>query len=123
MSTPTPIRFAYPELVGLEHDGAGINVAVIDSGYKGHADIKSRTTFKQSFITGNSDVTDRYGHGNHVSAIIAGTGNKSSDDEFAGVAAGAKLFALRTLDDLGEGSTSDGCRAHLYSPTPSSTPR
>lgn len=108
-SVPSGLNLSYPELASLAYDGAGIGVVVLDSGYKGHSDIKDNTTYKESLIAGNSDIIDRYGHGNHVAAIIAGTGEKSNG-YYAGVAPGAHLVSLRVLDDAGTGIRAVGAR-------------
>lgn len=96
--------------IGL--DGSGIGVAVIDSGISDHDDLEgqsgSRVVYRQSFV--NGDTTDGYGHGEHVSGIVAGNGADSNcaicTRNFSGVAPGATLIDLQALDDTGEGSDS-----------------
>jgi hypothetical protein len=58
-SLPAGLNVSFPELVNLPYTGAGVGVAVIDSGYKGRSDLKNSTVHKESLITGNSDITDR----------------------------------------------------------------
>lgn len=96
--------------IGL--DGSGIGVAVVDSGISNHDDLQgpfgSRVVYQQSFV--DSDGTDGYGHGEHVSGIIAGNGADSScaicTRKFSGVAPGASLIDLQALDNTGEGTDS-----------------
>src|SRR5580765_2251695 len=58
------------------------------------------------FTGGNG--TDRFGHGTHVAAIIAGQSGLASDTRmYRGVSSGAYLVNLRVLDDNGEGTASD----------------
>src|SRR5208283_2244878 len=51
--------------------GAGIGVAVIDSGIAPHPDLNnasgtSRVVYSQSFVSGNTSAVDQFGHGTHV---------------------------------------------------------
>ena len=83
--------------------GAGIGVAVIDSGIQDAADLKT-VVYKQSFVSGGKS-TDVYGHGTHVAGIIAGDGSSSSG-KYKGVAPQANIIVLRVLDDNGVGTDS-----------------
>ena len=87
--------------------GAGVTVAVIDSGVQPSADVPaSRIKAFVDFVNGYSSAYDDYGHGTHVAGIIAGNGAKSNG-KFTGVAPGANIVALKVLDSRGGGSTSD----------------
>ena len=101
-SLPSPILTAFPGLDQSPYTGAGISVAVIDSGMRSHPDKKPSA--KEAF--GYSKTDDKYGHGNHVAGIIAGTGDHS-EGPYRGVAPNADIIALRVLDDYGQGLTSD----------------
>ncbi|UED84904.1 S8 family peptidase [Streptomyces profundus] len=84
-------------------DGTGITVAVLDTGIaKEHEDLGAdKITAEQNFS--ESDVvTDLDGHGTHVAATVAGSG-----DPYNGVAPGAELFNGKVLDDFGSGWESD----------------
>jgi len=99
------------------YTGAGVGVAVIDSGINdSHLDLwnsaqtASRVVYHQDFTgtpTTNSSGAkyDLYGHGTHVAGIIGGTGYFSGG-EYAGVAPGVNLIDLRALDANGAGSDS-----------------
>ncbi|GAA0935736.1 S8 family serine peptidase [Nonomuraea longicatena] len=66
--------------------GAGVTVAVLDSGYDpDHPDLKGVVAHSRNF-SDEPDPTDRNGHGTHVSATIA-----SGGDRYKGVAPGSKL--------------------------------
>src|SRR5207237_9121670 len=85
--------------------GAGVGVAVIDSGIAVHPDLQN--VVKTVDFTGwpNQQV-DPYGHGTHVAGIIGGSG-QSSQGLYAGVAPSVRLTNLRVLDGTGMGYTSD----------------
>lgn len=95
--------------------GAGIGIAVIDSGVSADDYLKagpgctsSRIVYSQNFVTGTGENTtnDLYGHGTHVAGIAAGTGGclpGASDPVFAGIATGARIINLRVLNSRGKG--------------------
>jgi serine protease AprX len=87
--------------------GAGISVAIIDSGIDTrHAALKRRVLATRDFTGG--DGMDRFGHGTHVAGIIAGQRGKTADTrDQRGIASGAYLLNLRVLGDDGSGSASD----------------
>jgi len=99
------------------YTGAGVGVAVIDSGINdSHTDLwnssqtASRVVYHQDFTgsaTTNSSGAnhDLYGHGTHVAGIIGGNGYLSGG-QYAGVAPGVSLIDLRALDANGAGSDS-----------------
>jgi len=97
-------------------NGAGVGVAVIDSGINdSHPDLRnpdgsSRVVYHQDFTgtpTTNSSGAqyDLYGHGTHVAGIIGGNGSLSGG-QYAGVAPGVSFVDLRALDANGSGTDS-----------------
>jgi len=85
--------------------GAGIGVAVIDSGVSHDPDLYgNRVVYEESFL-GDRTTSDPYGHGTHVAGIVGGTGKKSGG-RYAGIAPGANLVNLRVLDQNGAGADS-----------------
>ena len=54
----------------------------------------------------SANINDPYGHGTHVSSIIASSGVATTGN-FQGVAPGVNLVAVRVLDQNGEGSYSN----------------
>lgn len=99
------------------YTGAGIGVALIDSGVNNHPDLQtgilplSRVVYNQSFVSGNSSASDQYGHGTHIAGSIAGDGLSSSgpvySKTFMGIAPSADVVNLRVLDQNGSATDSE----------------
>ncbi|MGC4831958.1 S8 family serine peptidase [Micromonospora arida] len=86
-------------------DGAGVKVAVLDTGVDAtHPDLAGRIAEAQDF-SGSGSARDGHGHGTHVAATIAGSG-AASDGLRKGVAPGARLLVGKVLDDGGSGYSS-----------------
>ncbi|GAA2665403.1 MULTISPECIES: S8 family serine peptidase [Actinosynnema] len=78
------------------HTGAGVNVAVLDSGVDGaHPDLAGRVSAEANF-TDDPDATDLVGHGTHVAASIA-----STDERYRGVAPDARILAGKVCTTRG----------------------
>ena len=105
----------------LGYDGAGIGVAVIDSGvtawHDDLADPNAPTTQRVDqfvdFVGGQTQPYDDYGHGTHVAGIIAGNGADSNGAR-TGIAPKARLVVLKVLDEDGRGRISDVIAAIDY---------
>ena len=87
--------------------GAGIGIAIIDSGIdSNHVALKNRVLATVDFTGGNG--VDRFGHGTHVAATIAGQASATLDgNEYRGIAFGAHIINLRVLDARGAGRASN----------------
>jgi serine protease AprX len=100
-------------------DGAGVGVAVIDSGItQWHNDLANasgsqRVAHFVDFVSGRTDPHDDYGHGTHVAGIVAGNGADSGGAR-AGIAPGVHLVVLKVLDGSGRGRISDVIAALDY---------
>lgn len=99
----------------LGFDGTGIGVAIIDSGVaRGHIDLDpGRVAHFVDFLAFEAQPYDGYGHGTHVAGIIAGSGSHSGGSN-RGIAPGAHLIVLKTLDQNGRGYISDAITAIDY---------
>ena len=113
-------------------DGAGVGVAVIDSGITAwHDDLGNgiggqrvvdyadfsleADDFTGEVGAGGAPPEDGYGHGTHVAGIIAGNGT-DSNGAITGIAPRAQLIVLKVLDAAGRGRTSDVIAATTRSP-------
>ncbi len=98
----------------LGYDGAGVTVAVADSGLNNgdaesmHPDLLGRTPEFLFYGLDDElfDAADEHSHGTHVAGIIAGNGATSEVDENGflyglGVAPGASIIAQRIFDGVG----------------------
>jgi serine protease AprX len=96
-------------------DGAGIGVAIVDSGVTSwHDDLGAqRVVHFADFVEFHPVPYDDYGHGTHVAGIIAGNGYDSSGAR-RGVAPGANLIVLKVLDGDGNGYISNVIAALDY---------
>jgi serine protease AprX len=101
-------------------DGAGVGVAIIDSGITAyHDDLTYLGSNKQvkvvngqrvvkfvDFVNNRTTKYDDNGHGTHVAGIIAGNGYDTLGAR-AGIAPAASLVSLKVLDGNGGGYISD----------------
>jgi serine protease AprX len=96
-------------------DGAGVGVAIIDSGVTSwHDDLGSdRVVHFADFVNLQPLPSDEYGHGTHVAGIIAGSGYDSNGAR-RGVAPAANLVVLKVLDADGYGYISNVIAALDY---------
>ena len=77
--------------------GAGIGVAVFDSGVDAsHPELATRVTVQGDFTGSGGGTFDAKSHGTSVAGIIAGT--------TSGVAPQAEIWAIKVLDNNGSGS-------------------
>lgn len=91
--------------------GAGINIAVLDTGvYTGHYDLKNTVEqckdFTQVISLTNNSCTDGHGHGTHVAGTALADGGSDKAGIY-GVAPDADLWAYKVLNDAGSGFSDD----------------
>jgi serine protease AprX len=101
---------AVQELMG--YNGAGVGVAIVDSGITGwHDDLTiangqgQRVSRFVDFVNGYTQPYDDWGHGTHVAGIVAGNGFDSNGTRNA-IAPGANIISLKALDAQGHGTIS-----------------
>ncbi|MDH7507457.1 MAG: S8 family peptidase, partial [Candidatus Thermoplasmatota archaeon] len=86
--------------------GKGVNIAILDTGVDyNHPDLKDNYIEAGSydFINNDTDPMDDNGHGTHCAGIICGKGY-SSNFKYVGVAPDAKYYAIKILDENGNGN-------------------
>lgn len=87
------------------HTGAGIKVAVIDTGVDyNHPDLAGRVAGGYDFVNNDPDPIDDHDHGTHVAGTIAAV---LDGNGVVGVAPEVEIYALKALNAQGSGSTSD----------------
>lgn len=102
----------------LNLTGAGLTVAVIDSGISDSLDFaidpenddSSSRILKHIALNGDENITDRIGHGTHVAGIIGGNGH-NANGLYAGVAPDVNLISLNISDSNGKATESDAVLA------------
>ncbi len=98
--------------------GAGVGVAVIDTGIDGgltdFSDADGHSRVIASVVTNPNATTpnDGYGHGTHVAGIIAGDSTRRPAGDplagkYVGIAPDANLIAIKASDDAGNGTILD----------------
>lgn len=100
-----------PRVWQSTNKGTGIKVAILDTGIQyNHPDLKNNIKGGVNFA-GNPDGstnpkfwTDKHGHGTHVAGIVAAVNNSIG---VIGVAPEAYLYAVKVLNNAGNGYTSD----------------
>jgi minor extracellular serine protease Vpr len=86
--------------------GAGVDIAVIDTGVDGtHPALGGAVVGGHDYVNDDSDPMDDHGHGTHVAGIAAAGG------EPTGVAPDASIVAYKVLDRFGRGDVSDAIAA------------
>jgi serine protease AprX len=99
------------------HTGAGVGVAVIDTGIDGELPDFQGANGSRVIATAVTNphattATDGYGHGTDVAGIIGGNGNNRSPSdklkgEYVGVAPDANLISIKASDENGNATVLD----------------
>ncbi|MEU6641959.1 S8 family serine peptidase [Saccharomonospora sp. NPDC046836] len=98
-------RIGAPQVWESGLSGAGVDVAVLDTGVDAeHPDLRGKIGAQADF-TGEGTPADGNGHGTHVASIIGGTG-AAADGARKGVAFDAKLLSGKVLGADGSGQLS-----------------
>ena len=82
-------------------NGAGVNVAVLDTGIAPLPDFAGRMVGGVDLSGGNNPFSDTYGHGTFVAGLIAGNG-ASSNGAYTGEAPGAGLVSIKVAGSTGQ---------------------
>ena len=94
----------WPVTKGKAINGSGpIHVAIIDTGIDYRSpELQHAYKGGHNFISNNEDPLDDFGHGSHVAGIIAAGDDRSG---VVGVAPDVDIYALKVLDQCGNGDT------------------
>jgi serine protease AprX len=104
------------DLNRLGNTGAGVTVALVDTGVADLPDLAGRVVPVQTDLvgtmapcenlSGESDCRDSYGHGTFLAGLIAGTGAASAG-QYKGVAPGAKIVSVKIAGRDGSADVSN----------------
>ena len=93
--------------LSTQYTGHNIGVAVIDSGVTaGDGDLSAITFYDVTNHMKQGGNYDDYGHGTHVSGLVASNGS-FSNYQYQGIAPSVQLIEMKVLDKNGNGYTSD----------------
>jgi serine protease AprX len=90
--------------------GAGVTVAILDTGIAAHPALTGKVVAHVSKIAGDPTTNDAHGHGTHIAGIIAGNSSASkyvTSLYRGGIAPDVRLVNVRVLGANGTGWTSD----------------
>jgi serine protease len=102
------------EDVWARRTGAGVTVAVVDTGVQAnHPDLAGTVLPGTDFVTaGGNGSADGNGHGTHVAGIVGAVANNRVG--VAGFAPGVKILPVRVLGNNGSGWNSDIAKGIVY---------
>lgn len=91
----------------------GVVVAVVDSGADlGHPDLQGKLVSGWDFVNNDADPTDDYGHGTHVTGIIAALTNNGVG--IAGIGYSTRVLVVKVLDSNNSGTYSGIAQGIVY---------
>jgi type VII secretion-associated serine protease mycosin len=89
-----------PDLAWPLSRGAGVTVAVIDSGVSpSHPALEGKVLEGRDFVVGGTGQCDENGHGTLIAGLIAGREVVSAEFRFYGIAPDATILPVRVLRD------------------------
>ncbi|GAA0855050.1 S8 family peptidase [Aliiglaciecola litoralis] len=123
----------YPSVVNADqaHErgitGAGVTVAIIDTGFEGYKTLEKTTSSQDRFIhtynvldiEESDKVEDGNGHGTHIASVIANSSqtfslNGQMRHSYNGIAPDSDLVIIKAFDEQGRASYADILKAIEY---------
>ncbi|MBK5307514.1 MAG: S8 family serine peptidase [Frankiaceae bacterium] len=86
--------------------GAGVSVAVLDTGVYAHNDLAGRVMAGPDLSGENNNAVDSYGHGTVMAGIIAGSGVDAGASPRTGIAPAAKIISVKVAGASGAADVS-----------------
>ncbi len=100
--------------------GEGVTLAVLDSGLHSSNAITKNSSKRNRLLAhydattdrllGKKNLSDKNGHGTHVTSIVADPSADGETSRFNGIAPDVSLLALKAFDENGQGSYADVIR-------------
>ncbi len=98
-----------PQVWEMGITGAGVGIAIIDSGITADADFNNLVA-SVAFNDNTSITEDMYGHGTHIAGILSGNGHDSAG-VYRGIAPDAQIINIKISDENGMAYESDTVEA------------
>ncbi len=113
----------FPSQVGADllHEqgitGAGVTIAVLDSGLAPLPDLLNDSNGRPRVLARYDAIRDRdgqaedtYGHGSHITSVLASSAVTAGSDRFTSIAPDAQLVVVKAFDGRGRGTYADVIR-------------
>lgn len=80
--------------------GAGVKIAILDTGLPSHPDLKINTKLTRNFV----DYEDEFDHSGHSTSVFGIINSQNNHFGTLGIAPDAEIFSVKILDQNGSGN-------------------